>query len=192
MDAIRPHEFGKVVFGYQQVENALAVAFGVTVASRPALRGRIQHLRRLGLTPRSGRGKVIRYDFGWAARWYLALLLTMRLGRDPRVAVQVLRRGENFGEVFKQAMKADRAENHVVATINSSRQGPLIFGFASMSMPLGSLLNGFDTVVTAIDLTASLRRLAGALTAEVGVEEGRPVKKQLSGASGRARRRAQN
>jgi hypothetical protein len=191
MDAIRPHEFGKAVFGYQQVENALAVAFGVTVAGRPALRGRIQHLRRLGLTPRSGRGKVIPYDFEWAARWYLALLLTMRLGRDPRVAVQVFEEG-NFDRVLKQAVKADLAENHVVATINSSRQGPLIFAFASMSMPLGSLLNGFDTVVTAIDLTASLRRLAGALTAEVGVEEVRPVKKQLSGTSGRARRRVRN
>jgi hypothetical protein len=187
MDAIRPH--GKAVFGYQQVENALAVAFGVTVAGRPALRGRIQHLRRLGLTPPSGRGKSIRYDFQWAACWYLALLLTMRLGRDPKVAVRVLAEGY-FDRVFKRAMKADRAEDHIVATINSSRQGPIIFGYASMSMPLGSLLNEFDTVVTLIDLTASLRRLAGALTAEVGVEEVRSIKKQLSGPSGLPRRRA--
>jgi hypothetical protein len=188
MDAIRPHELGKVVFGYQEVENALAVVFGVTAAGRPALKGRIQHLRRLDLTPPSGRGQVIRYDFEWVACWYLGLVLTMRLGRDPRVAVQVLRT-ETFGQVFQQAMKADRTENHVVVTINSSRRGPLIFGYASMSLPVGDLLDGFDSVVTVIDLTASLRCLAAALTAEVGVEEVRPVKKQLSG-SGRARRRA--
>jgi hypothetical protein len=60
-----------------------------------------------------------------------------------------------------------------------------------MSLPLGDLLDGFDTVVTVIDLTASLRRLAAALTASAG-EEVRSVKKQLSGASGRARRRARN
>jgi hypothetical protein len=65
-------------------------------------------------------------------------------GRDPRIAVQVLTKG-NFDEVFRRAMKADRAENHVVVTINSSRTGPLIFGYASMSLPLGDLLDGFDT-----------------------------------------------
>jgi hypothetical protein len=34
MDSIRPHEIGMAMFGYQQVENALAVVFGVTVAGR--------------------------------------------------------------------------------------------------------------------------------------------------------------
>jgi hypothetical protein len=185
MNGIRPHEIGTAVFGYQQVENALAVVFGVTVAGRPALRGRIQHLRRLGLTPRSGRGKVIPYDFEWAARWFLALLLSVRLGRDPKVAVEVVKT-KNFDLILRQAMQVDWPE--VVVTIDASRRGPPIFGFASMSMSVGSLLDRPDAVVTVFNLTTSLRRLAAALNA--GEEEVRSVKKQLSGASGRGRRRA--
>jgi hypothetical protein len=103
--------------------------------------------------------------------------------------VKALTKG-NFDEVFKRAMKADRSEDHVLVTINSSRRGPLIFGYTTMSLPLGALLDGFDTVVTVINLTASLRRLGGALTAGAGVERVRSVKKQLSGASGRGQRRA--
>jgi hypothetical protein len=50
------------------------------------LRGRIQHLRRLGLTPPSARGHVI-YTFEWAARWLLALRLE-RVGPDPADIVE--------------------------------------------------------------------------------------------------------
>src|SRR5262249_2332111 len=69
-------------YSYSQVESALARVFGADAAGQAGwLRGRIQHLRRLRLTPPAGRGSVD-YDFEWAARWLLALRLEPG-GADP-------------------------------------------------------------------------------------------------------------
>src|SRR5215471_20164583 len=113
MTATNPHENVQAAFGLLQVEQALATVFGVKAAGLPALRGRIQHLRRLGLTPPSARGKVIQYDFGWAARWYLALVLTIRAGRDPSQAVAFIKKswGRRFrNDVAAAEVRVDRGE----------------------------------------------------------------------------------
>jgi hypothetical protein len=69
-------------YTYSQVESALARVFGADAAGQAGwLRGRIQHLRRLGLTPPADGGFVV-YDFEWSARWLLALRLE-RVGPDP-------------------------------------------------------------------------------------------------------------
>src|SRR5262245_61770517 len=69
-------------YSYSQVEAALARVLRVDADGQEKwLRGRIQHLRRLGLTPAADGGRV-RYDLEWAARWLLALRLE-RVGLDP-------------------------------------------------------------------------------------------------------------
>ena len=69
-------------YSYSQVESALACVFGADAAGQAGwLRGRIQHLRRLRLTPPAEGGPVI-YNFEWAARWLLALRLE-RVGLNP-------------------------------------------------------------------------------------------------------------
>jgi hypothetical protein len=74
-------------FTYAQVEAALARVFKVDAADQANwLRGRIQHLRRLKLTPPAGGGPVS-YDFLWAARWLVALRLEL-LGLNPKDVVE--------------------------------------------------------------------------------------------------------
>ena len=86
MAATRAHKSAKPAvpggYSYSQVESALARVFGADAAGQAGwLRGRIQHLRRLGLTPPAEGGPVI-YTFEWAARWLLALRLE-RVGLNP-------------------------------------------------------------------------------------------------------------
>ena len=85
MAATRAQEGAKPVSGkltYSEVESALGRVFGADAAGQAGwLRGRIQHLRRLGLTPPADRGPVI-YTFEWAARWLVALRLE-RIGLNP-------------------------------------------------------------------------------------------------------------
>jgi hypothetical protein len=85
MAATRAHEAAKSVSGgftYSEIESALARLLGADAAGRAGwLRGRIQHLRRLGLTPPADRGPVV-YTFEWAARWLVALRLE-RIGLNP-------------------------------------------------------------------------------------------------------------
>jgi hypothetical protein len=85
MAATRTHESAKPVSGeftYSEVESALGRVFGADATGQAGwLRGRIQHLRRLGLTPPANRGPVV-YTFEWAARWLVALRLE-RIGLNP-------------------------------------------------------------------------------------------------------------
>jgi hypothetical protein len=73
-------------YSYSQVETAIARVLRVDAEGQVGwLRGRIQHLRRLGLTPPADRGPVV-YSFELAARWLLALRLE-RVGLTPQAVV---------------------------------------------------------------------------------------------------------
>lgn len=74
---------------YGEVETAIARILKVDAKAQEGwMRGRIQHLRRLGLTPPADRGPVV-YTFEWAARWLLALRLE-RLGLNPVAVVKFI------------------------------------------------------------------------------------------------------
>jgi hypothetical protein len=74
---------------YGEVETAIARVLKVDATAQTRwMRGRIQHLRRLGLTPPADRGPVV-YTFEWAARWLLALRLE-RLGLNPVAVVKFI------------------------------------------------------------------------------------------------------
>ena len=79
-------------YPYAHVEAALAATFGVDVTGKVGwLRGRIQHLRRLGLTPPGpGKGATIRYRLDDVDRWLLALELE-HFRIDPTVAVAAVK-----------------------------------------------------------------------------------------------------
>jgi hypothetical protein len=93
MPATKTQEHAKPVpggFTYSHLESALGRVFGADAAGQAGwLRGRIQHLRRLGLTPPTDRGPVV-YTFEWAARWLLALRLE-RVGLNPADIVEFFR-----------------------------------------------------------------------------------------------------
>src|SRR5258708_5329193 len=181
---MNPHVNVETVIGLPQVEQALATVFGVKSAGLPALRGRIQHLRRLGLTPPSGRGQVIQYDFGWCARWYLALLLTIRLGRDPVQAVRFIK--ENWGRPFRKDLAAAEArvdankaglgdlvevarhveqpDLHVILTFDADGGLPVVGHTRVRGMPsfAAFLADGPGRIVTILDLTVHLKQLDAA------------------------------
>src|SRR5262249_11501528 len=74
---------------YGEVETAIARVLKADVEAQVGrLRGRIQHLRRLGLTPPADSGPVV-YTFEWAARWLLALRLE-RVGLNPVAVVKFI------------------------------------------------------------------------------------------------------
>jgi len=181
MDGKTTQKAAKAAYGYATLERALGKVFGVKPAAREkSFRARIIHLRRLGLTPQSGRGEVIAYDDEWAARWYLGLLLTMRLGRDPKLVAEYIkanwsRPGEtNLRVLVKQARAAQRPEDHVILTIDHGGVSePLVVryvtGITGKGMEaIGHSLAGdgpTDRLVTLFDLTAGLHRLHDALAA---------------------------
>jgi hypothetical protein len=94
MIATKARERAKTVtigggYTYREVETAIArVSKADAEAQVGWLRGRIQHLRRLGLTPPADRGPVV-YTFEWAARWLLALRLE-RIGLNPVAVVKFI------------------------------------------------------------------------------------------------------
>ncbi len=78
---------------YADVERALAEVFGVDAAAqRGWLRGRLQHFRRLGLTPEGpGKGKTISYGVEDIDKWLIALELA-HLRLDPILIVAFIDR----------------------------------------------------------------------------------------------------
>jgi hypothetical protein len=75
-------------YSYGEVETALARVLQVDADGQTGwLRGRIQHLRRLGFTPPADRGAPVAYTFEWATRWLLALRLE-RVGLNPVAVVE--------------------------------------------------------------------------------------------------------
>jgi hypothetical protein len=178
------HETAKpATFGYNQVQAGLTAALDST--DHPGrVRGRIQHIRRLQLAPKSGRGRVIRYNFDWIARWHLALLLSMRLGYDPTEAVAFIQK--NWGRASRdpdtafhrgEAMLADivavartarTKDEHVILTLDHRNSPELpTFGYVQVR-GLGSFtswLSDQADVITIFDLTAILKRLDRELAA---------------------------
>jgi hypothetical protein len=73
------------MYTYSQVESALARVHRIPASSLGAFRGRIKHLARLGLVPRSpGKGKKISYEKIDVYKWALALEFG-QFGIDPTV-----------------------------------------------------------------------------------------------------------
>jgi hypothetical protein len=169
----------KAAYGYATLERALGKVFGVKPAAREkSFRARIIHLRRLGLTPQSGRGEVIAYDDEWAARWYLGLLLAMRLGHDPKLVAEFIKANwsgkGNLRDIVQKARAAQRPGDHVILTIDHGGiSEPLVVryvtGITGKGMEaIGLSLAGdgpTDRLVTLFDLTAGLHRLHDALAA---------------------------
>jgi hypothetical protein len=108
-------------YTYGKVETAIARVLKANEEAQVGwLRGRIQHLRRLGLTPPADRGPVI-YTFEWAARWLVALRLE-RIGLNPVAVVKFVednwerKRGHEFPvtslwEVIKDAHAPKRNDD---------------------------------------------------------------------------------
>ena len=92
MLATKPHPPAKPALSYALVETALAKVFGIDAAGQAGwLRGRIQHLRRLGLTPQTVRGPVA-YGDEWLVKWLIALELEY-FEVDPRQVVELIDKG---------------------------------------------------------------------------------------------------
>jgi hypothetical protein len=94
MSAKKVHERVKAApagYTYAEVETAIARVLQIDSGAQGGfLRGRIQHLRRLGLTPSpTATGGPIPYSPDWAARWLLALRLE-RLGLTPTAVVEFI------------------------------------------------------------------------------------------------------
>ena len=74
-------------FKYGQVEAALVAALGIAPENLGAFRGRLQHLRKLGVPdlPRPGSGQTLEYDHRHALEMMLAVELE-NIGKAPRAA----------------------------------------------------------------------------------------------------------
>jgi hypothetical protein len=73
-------------YGYAHVEAAIARVFGLKEADG-RLKGRIQHMRRLGLTPPTDGGPVAYDTTDWPDQWVIGLELEYA-GLDPTAAVR--------------------------------------------------------------------------------------------------------
>lgn len=96
-------------YSYAMVETALARVFDLNAADQKGrLRGRIQHLRRLGLPSGGpGSGKTIAYDFDAIVMWLIALELE-EFGIDPRLAVKMVKiYWEVLADAVRQVRRAD-------------------------------------------------------------------------------------
>lgn len=91
-----PQTPAKAAFTYGQLEAALAAVFGIDEAGQKGwLRGRLQHVRRLGLVADSpGRGRTIDYTRDDADKWLVAIELE-HFGIDPTKVVELVKRQWN-------------------------------------------------------------------------------------------------
>jgi hypothetical protein len=123
-------------YTYGVVETALAAVFGIDRAGQVGwLRGRLQHLRRLGLVAQSpGRGRTIDYTREDAEKWLVAIELEY-LHADPVTAVELIRtawrpaprmrsareaftRGEAFlADLVAEARDSRGPEGDVIVTV---------------------------------------------------------------------------
>ena len=123
MSAKQPRVSGKAGYPYAAVETALADVFDVDpAAQRGWLRGRIQHLRRLGLTPEGpGKGKTIAYSGEDVDKWLLALELA-HFRIDPVMAVASIKKGWDGGatplrKIIAEARASKRSADDVVIVV---------------------------------------------------------------------------
>lgn len=79
-------------YSYGEVETALAAVFGIDRAGQVGwLRGRLQHVRRLGLVADSpGRGRTIEYTREDAEKWLVAIELEY-FNADPAKVVELIK-----------------------------------------------------------------------------------------------------
>jgi hypothetical protein len=78
------------MYTYGRVERALAQVFNVRSERMGALRGRIKHFQRVGISMSSpGKGKKIEYSFENVFRWALALEFS-EFGIDPTLIAKIL------------------------------------------------------------------------------------------------------
>jgi hypothetical protein len=91
MDRNQKENFATPRFTYGAVESALAAAFDANATQAGALRGRIGHLRRLGLPgiKPPGKGARVRYSLAQGSQWLLAMLMN-EIGIDPVIAVSAI------------------------------------------------------------------------------------------------------
>ncbi len=143
MDRNRAQNPANAHYSYGQVESALAAVFGIDAAGqRGWLRGRLQHVRRLGLVAASpGRGRSIEYTRDDADKWLVAIELEhFNLGVDPTKVVELIKRrwaaparkrsgteafqrGEaSLSDLVAQARASRDSENDVIVTV---RFGPM-------------------------------------------------------------------
>jgi len=190
----QPQTPANAAYSYGRIEHALAAVFGIDAAGQKGwLRGRLQHVRRLGLVADSpGRGRTIDYTPDDAAKWLFVLTLERmrfdptlavklveaqwgRPGRKERDPVEAAHRGEaTLCELVAAARQASRPAEHVIITVDfSSISGVPVIGhtWASEGMKsLGSWLAFGDPqkpaarLVTIFDLSDLLHRLDAALT----------------------------
>ena len=117
----------KAEYSYAHVETALAATFGVDVTGKVGwLRGRIQHLRRLGLQPKGpGKGATIRYSLDDVDRWLAALELE-HFRIHPTAAVAAVKNNWNGPGMLRDLVAEARAsrepKNDVLITVDF---GPL-------------------------------------------------------------------
>jgi hypothetical protein len=186
MSAKEPH-----TYPYADVERALAAVFGVDAVGRAGwLRGRLQHFRRLGLTPDGpGKGKTIAYAVEDIDKWLIGLEMA-HLRLDPTLIVELIKRNwgppddeRNAAEAFDRGEATLRdlvtvARSHqspadvlVTVTFDAMAKLPAIVGYTTMLGidSFGGWIGGDDREkprrASIFDLSDRIRRLDRALAA---------------------------
>jgi hypothetical protein len=179
-------------YSYAQAEAALARVFGVEPVAMPRLRGRIDHLRKLGLRDeRPGKGQTVAYGETMILKWLTALILETA-GQDPKKVVQFVsatwerRRGHDLpnpslAELWAHARISDTDVLAVIRIDHFGSEMATSVPFLLSWQPLAStkldegLQYEFETrlgweeaVTLVFNLSAWQRRLDGALAAVGG------------------------
>jgi hypothetical protein len=126
----QPQASADAPYSYGQIEHALAQVFGIDAAGQKGwLRGRLQHVRRLGLVADSpGRGRTIDYALDDADKWLVAIELEHfgQLGADPTKVVELIKRVWNPPARKRSASEAvargEASLRDLVAVARASRR----------------------------------------------------------------------